>query len=54
MYVKSYNQAYNGITDSNVYTLGATYRATSAPGYIYTLNGAQSTKTMIIGLGMIV
>ena len=28
---------------SNVYTLGATYRATSAPGYIYTLNGAQST-----------
>ena len=43
MYVKSYNQAYNGITDSNVYTLGATYRATSAPGYIYTLNGAQST-----------
>ena len=43
MYVKSYNQAYNGITDSNVYTLGATYRATSEPGYIYTLNGAQST-----------
>ena len=43
MYVKSYNQAYNGITDSNVYTLGATYRATSAPGYIYTLNGVQST-----------
>ena len=43
MYVKSYNQAYNGITDSNVYTLGATYRATSVPGYIYTLNGAQST-----------
>ena len=43
MYVKSYNQAYNGITDSNVYNLGATYRATSAPGYIYTLNGAQST-----------
>ena len=43
MYVKSYNQAYNGITDSNVYTLGATYIATSAPGYIYTLNGAQST-----------
>lgn len=44
MYVKSYNQAYNGITDSNVYTLGATYRATSVPGYIYTLNGAQSTS----------
>ena len=43
MYVKSYNQAYNGITDSNVYTLGATYRATYVPGYIYTLNGAQST-----------
>lgn len=45
MYVKSYNQAYNGITGSNVYTLGATYRATSSPGYIYTLNGAQSTIT---------
>lgn len=43
MYVKSYSQAYNGITDSNVYTLGATYRATSVPGYIYTLNGEQST-----------
>lgn len=43
MYVKSYNQAYNGITDSNVYTLGATYSATSVPGYIYTLNGAKST-----------
>ena len=43
MYVKSYNQAYNGITDSNVYTLGAIYRTTSVPGYIYTLNGVQST-----------
>ena len=43
MYVKSYNQAYNGITDSNVYTLGATCTATSVPGYIYTLNGARST-----------
>ena len=44
MYVKSYNQAYEGVTDiTNKYTLGATYRATSAPGYIYTLNGAQST-----------
>ena len=43
MYVKSYNQAYKGITDSNIYTLGATYRATDSYGYIYTLNGAQST-----------
>lgn len=42
MYVKSYNQAYEGITDSNVYTLGVTYRSINAPGYIYTLNGAQS------------
>lgn len=41
MYVKSYNQAYSGETD--VYTLGATYRFTNTPGYIYTLNGAQST-----------
>ena len=47
MYVKSYNQAYNVITDSNVYTLGATYRATNYPGYIYTLNGAQSTISNI-------
>ena len=43
MYVKSYNQAYNGITGDNIYTLGAEYRATYYPGYIYTLNGAQST-----------
>ena len=43
MYVKSYNQAYEGIADTNVYTLGANYRATNYPGYIYTLNGAQST-----------
>ena len=44
MYVKTYNQAYDGIiTDNTKYPIGATYRATSAPGYIYTLNGAQST-----------
>ena len=44
MYVKSYNQAYNGIiTDTTKYPLGAEYRATSSPGYIYTLNGKQST-----------
>ena len=44
MYVKSYNQAYEGITDTaNKYTLGAMYRSTDYPGYIYTLNGAQST-----------
>ena len=44
MYVKSYNQAYEGITDTaNKYTLGAMYRSTDYPGYIYTLNGVQST-----------
>lgn len=44
MYVKSYNKAYEGITDiTNKYTLGANYRATSTPGYIYTLNGTKST-----------
>lgn len=42
MYVKSYNQAYEGITDINTYILGAKYRATNKPGYIYTLNGTQS------------
>ncbi len=41
MYVKSYNQAYKD--EANTYTLGAIYRATSVPGYIYTLNGTQST-----------
>ena len=41
MYVKSYNQAYKD--EANTYTLGATYRDTSVPGYIYTLNGTQST-----------
>ena len=40
MYVKSYNQAYKD--EANTYTLGATYRATTAHGYIYTLDGAQS------------
>ena len=44
MYVKSYNQAYDGIiTENTKYPIGAVYRATSVPGYIYTLNGAQST-----------
>ena len=40
MYVASYNQVSH--TTGN-YTLGATYRAINAPGYIYTLNGKQST-----------
>ena len=40
MYVASYNQVSHTIGN---YTLGATYRATDAPGYIYTLNGKQST-----------
>ena len=39
MYVASYNQVSH--TTGN-YKLGATYRETSAPGYIYTLNGKQS------------
>ena len=41
MYVASYNDVSH--TQAGSYTLGATYRATSYPGYIYTLNGAQST-----------
>ena len=41
MYVESYNQVSHNQEGNN--TLGATYRDTSAPGYIYTLNGAQST-----------
>ena len=36
----SYNQVSH--TTGN-YKLGATYRETSVPGYIYTLNGKQST-----------
>ena len=43
MYVKSYNQAYEGMLNSNIYPLGTIYRDTNVPGYIYTLNGAQST-----------
>ena len=39
MYVASYNQVSH--TTGN-YKLGATYRETSATGYIYTLNGKQS------------
>ncbi len=38
MYVASYNQVSH--TTGN-YKLGATYRATSYPGYIYTVNGKQ-------------
>ena len=30
-------------TTTGNYKLGATYRETSVPGYIYTLNGKQST-----------
>ena len=41
MYVASYNDVSH--TQGGNYKLGATYRASSAPGYIYTLNGAQST-----------
>ena len=41
MYVASYNDVSH--TQGGNYKLGATYRATNAPGYIYTLNGAQST-----------
>ena len=40
MYVASYNDVPH--TKGN-YKLGATYRETSYPGYIYTLNGKQST-----------
>ena len=40
MYVVSYNQVPHTIGN---YKLGATYRETDAPGYIYTLNGKQST-----------
>ena len=41
MYVASYNDVPH--TQVGNYTLGATYRATDVHGYIYTLNGAQST-----------
>ncbi len=43
MYVASYNDVPH--TQAGNYTLGVTYRSTSYPGYIYTLNGAQSTIT---------
>ena len=39
MYVKSYNQIANLVGN---YTLGATYRATRTPGYVYTVNGKES------------
>ena len=45
MYVASYNQVSH--TTGN-YKLGATYRATNVPGYIYTLNGKQSTDIIIV------
>ena len=41
MYVASYNDVAH--TQAGNYKLGATYRETSYPGYIYTLNGKQST-----------
>ena len=41
MYVASYNDVAH--TQAGNYKLGATYRETSCPGYIYTLNGKQST-----------
>ena len=41
MYVASYNQVSH--TTGN-YKLGATYRATDAPGYIYTVNGTQQNS----------
>ena len=41
MYVASYNQVSH--TTGN-YKLGATYRATSYPGYIYTVNGTQQNN----------
>ena len=40
MFVASYNDVSH--TQAGNYTLGATYRATRYPGYIYTLNGKQS------------
>ena len=40
MYVESYNQVPHTIGN---YTLGAAYRETNVPGYIYTVNGVQST-----------
>lgn len=46
MYVKSYNQTHPGgytYNGTKYGELGATYRATDAPGYIYTLGGNQST-----------
>ena len=40
MYVASYNQVSHTLGN---YTLGALYRATNYPGYIYTIGGTQST-----------
>ena len=41
MYVESYNQVPHTIGN---YTLGAAYRETNVPGYIYTVNGTQSNN----------
>ena len=41
MYVKSYNQVYEN--EDGAYVLGVNYGETTSPGYIYTLNGKQST-----------
>ena len=46
MYLASYNSVeHSSITATNITDkkLGASYRATNTPGYIYTINGAQST-----------
>ena len=45
MYVKSYNEAYEGVTLENgktKNTLGADYSSISSHGYIYTVNGSKS------------
>ena len=41
MYCASYNSVSHSVGN---YTLGATYRATSAPGYIYTIGGTEASK----------
>ena len=40
MYVKSYNQAYKGIPGTNI--IGAKYKETNAPGYVYVMNGQET------------
>ena len=41
MYCASYNSVSHSVGN---YTLGATYRATDAPGYIYTIGGTEASK----------